>query len=227
MVYRPIRKSAANAAKRVPASRGRQPNRARRDAILRATSHLFERNGYYGTTMRAIAHEAGITPSLLQKYFPTKESLLQVFVETAMDHLDRFMIKLRHRIQTLKDPFELVRRVGEDYIEFVDEMRGFYLTWIMCPELTEPYRDALPAFISIGHAALADALAKRLSIPYDSALLRSRMLFASLFSYVIYYRRLGFPGYRLESPNKRLDRLAHVITSRRLDIASQVHLGHG
>jgi len=226
MGYRPIRKTATKAASRTPVKRGRRPNRSKREGILRAASRILEGRGYYGTTLREVAKEAGMTPSLLQKYFPTKKALLEGFVEDSMDRLDSAMNHLRHYIATVADPTELVRVVGERYVAFVSEMRGFYLTWIMCPELTEPYRDSLPAFVSIAHVALANALAERLGISHENALLRARMLFASLFAYVIYYRQLNFPGFRLETQGERLERLARVIASRR-DVALPAAAGHG
>ncbi|HTV91173.1 MAG TPA: helix-turn-helix domain-containing protein, partial [Verrucomicrobiae bacterium] len=60
----------------------------RRQAILEASSQLFEERGYYGTSLRMIARVANISPSLLQKYFPTKESVIAAFVERAIDELD-------------------------------------------------------------------------------------------------------------------------------------------
>ncbi|MBN2177419.1 MAG: TetR family transcriptional regulator [Demequinaceae bacterium] len=46
--------------------------------ILRAALTLFTESGYDRTSIRAIAHEAGVDPSLPRHYFPSKPSL---FVE--------------------------------------------------------------------------------------------------------------------------------------------------
>ncbi|MFF2773141.1 TetR/AcrR family transcriptional regulator, partial [Streptomyces bacillaris] len=59
-------------ANRGPYAKGRE----RRDAILGATVALFSTTGYRGTSFRAIADELGITATLIQHYFPTREELL-------------------------------------------------------------------------------------------------------------------------------------------------------
>lgn len=165
---------------------------------MEAASSLFEQRGYYGTSMRMIASQAHISPSLLQKYFPTKEATLNAFVEKAMDHLDEFVTVIREHALTTPDAKRLLYTVGSHYLSFVDRMRGFYLTWIMCPELIEPYRETLPEFISVGHKLIADAVAQRTGIPPDVALQRVRIMFAAIFAYVMYYSRLDFPGTRKE-----------------------------
>ncbi len=53
----------------------------RREAILRTTLEVFSQLGYRGTTVRAIARELGIGPSLLHHYFPTREELLTAVID--------------------------------------------------------------------------------------------------------------------------------------------------
>jgi len=183
----------------------------RRQAILEAASHLFEQRGYYGTSLRMIARAAKITPSLLQKYFPTKEAIIAAFVERAMDDLDAFMVAMRAQIVATNDSRLLLYSVGRLYIDFLNHMRGFYLTWIMCPELVEPYRETLPHFITAGHRSLADGLRKLTGISLEGAFLRVRILFGALFATVIYYDRLGFPGTRQEAEGQRLDRVVETV----------------
>ena len=48
---------------------------ARQDRILRAAVACFARQGYYGTTMKEIAAEAGIAKGAAYIYFPSKEAL--------------------------------------------------------------------------------------------------------------------------------------------------------
>lgn len=50
--------------------------RKRREAILAATLKVFSQSGYRGTSLRAIAREVGISSSLIQHYFATREELL-------------------------------------------------------------------------------------------------------------------------------------------------------
>jgi len=46
-----------------------------RAAILRAARDLFAANGYERTTIRAVAADAGIDPSMVMRYFGNKEQL--------------------------------------------------------------------------------------------------------------------------------------------------------
>ncbi|MFI0350402.1 TetR/AcrR family transcriptional regulator [Actinomadura sp. 9N407] len=49
---------------------------AKREEILRAALRVFERDGNAGTTMRAVAKEAGLSLAGLTHYFPSRDLLL-------------------------------------------------------------------------------------------------------------------------------------------------------
>lgn len=70
---------------RLPAA---QPRRLRnavatREAILRSALAAFSRHGYDGIGVREIAHTAGVTGVLVNRYFGSKEELFAAAVETA------------------------------------------------------------------------------------------------------------------------------------------------
>jgi AcrR family transcriptional regulator len=70
---------------RVPVA---QPKRLRnavatREAILRSALAAFSRHGYDGIGVREIAHTAGVTAVLVNRYFGSKEELFAAAVETA------------------------------------------------------------------------------------------------------------------------------------------------
>lgn len=76
-------------------SRGRRPgNPDTRAEIVQAAHRLFTATGYDGTSMRAIAREAGVDPALLRHYFADKSAL---FLQAA-------------RLSV--DPRKLVRRIA-------------------------------------------------------------------------------------------------------------------
>ncbi|MFO1201085.1 MAG: TetR/AcrR family transcriptional regulator [Tabrizicola sp.] len=64
----------------------RQQNRLNRERqILDAALTVFAAQGYSGTTMDAVAAEAGVTKPTLYSYFPSKESLFQAMMLAKRD----------------------------------------------------------------------------------------------------------------------------------------------
>ena len=63
---------------------GRRPGAtSTRVDILRAARKLFSENGYQGTTMRAIAHEAKVDAALIHHFYLSKEGVFAAAVEDA------------------------------------------------------------------------------------------------------------------------------------------------
>lgn len=71
-----------------------------RDAILTSAFGLFSKHGYAGTTLAAIAAEAGVTTSNIYRYYDSKlEILYAVFGPWFTGHLDRLDVRLK-RLRT-------------------------------------------------------------------------------------------------------------------------------
>jgi AcrR family transcriptional regulator len=68
----------------VAAGRRPGPNRTR-EAIADAARELFATRGYAGTTVRAVAQEAGVNPALVHHYFDTKEGLFLAALDFPFD----------------------------------------------------------------------------------------------------------------------------------------------
>lgn len=56
-----------------------------RAAILEAAAASFAEHGYAGTTMRAVAAEAGVDAALIHHYFGTKQELFRAVLELPVD----------------------------------------------------------------------------------------------------------------------------------------------
>jgi len=56
--------------------RGRPPSQARRQQLLDLAAAMFAREGYHGTSMRALAERAGLNQASLYYYFASKEEAL-------------------------------------------------------------------------------------------------------------------------------------------------------
>jgi AcrR family transcriptional regulator len=80
--------------------------RKRRQEILEATLDAFSQLGSRGASMSAIAASAGISPALLQYYFPSRDSLLMAVITQwdidndkrgiGMSHFERWLDVTRH-----------------------------------------------------------------------------------------------------------------------------------
>ncbi len=63
---------------------GRSKGLHRRAELLQVGLRLFSRQGYHATSIRKIAHAAGVTEGLIYHYFSSKEDLLKKIVENSM-----------------------------------------------------------------------------------------------------------------------------------------------
>ena len=57
----------------------------KREALLREAAQSFNRRGYHGTSLTAIAKKLGVTKAALYTYVPSKEELLYYCHDSAMD----------------------------------------------------------------------------------------------------------------------------------------------
>jgi AcrR family transcriptional regulator len=71
---------------RQPPRRGRRPGTPdTRASILAAARGLFASGGFAGTTIRAVAAEAGVDPALVHHYFGSKDELFVAALELPVD----------------------------------------------------------------------------------------------------------------------------------------------
>jgi AcrR family transcriptional regulator len=56
-------------------------SRAARDAILTAARRRFTEEGYERTTIRTVAADAGIDPSMVMRYYGSKDGLFSAAVD--------------------------------------------------------------------------------------------------------------------------------------------------
>src|SRR3954447_21466484 len=84
-----------------------------RRTILDAAMRLFRTNGYDGTTMRAIAAEAGVSVGNAYYYFGSKEHLVQAFYD-----------------QLQEEHAEAAARVLDGDRAFAARLEGVLLAWL-------------------------------------------------------------------------------------------------
>lgn len=91
-----------------------------RQLILDTAVRLFERQGYAATTMRAIATEAGLSPSNAYYWFGSKDELVQAFYERIQEqHRDRVA-------GVLADAGSLAERLHAVEHAFLDVVAGHH-----------------------------------------------------------------------------------------------------
>lgn len=99
--------------------------------IVDTALRLFRERGYEQTTMRAIAHEAGVSVGNAYYYFASKEHLVQAYYD---------LMQVEHRAAA-----EAVLAREKD---FAARLRGVNLAWL---DVAEPYHDFAGKFFK--HAA--------------------------------------------------------------------------
>ena len=107
------------------------------EAIFAAASKLFRARGLGGTSIRAIAEEAGVLPGSLTYRFPTKESLIVALTERAIDHA---VTELRASIAQSHDPIERLRLAMRTHLRVLlagdDAVYVLVFDWPRLPEET-------------------------------------------------------------------------------------------
>ncbi|MGA7847651.1 MAG: TetR/AcrR family transcriptional regulator [Terriglobales bacterium] len=96
-----------------------------RRKIERAAQRLFTRQGFHGTTVREIAHQAGVSMGKLYLYYPNKEDIFIGLVE----HMEQKMEALRQRelLPLMQSPEpESLKKLGMAVGRFVSENLDYW-----------------------------------------------------------------------------------------------------
>lgn len=107
-----------------------------RDAILNSAFALFSKHGYAGTTLAAIAGDAGVTTSNIYRYYGSKlEILYAVFGPWFTGHLDRLEVRLKR----LRSPRSRLRTILLALWRDIPEAdNGFYNNLMQALATTTP-----------------------------------------------------------------------------------------
>ncbi|MFL6023845.1 MAG: TetR family transcriptional regulator [Marmoricola sp.] len=98
------------------------PKQDTRQLILDTALRLFEERGYAATTMRAIATEAGVTPSNAYYWFGSKDELVQAFyLRIQTEHAERAAVVLARGGSLL----DRLRAVEHAFLDVIGDYHGF------------------------------------------------------------------------------------------------------
>ncbi|HKR01038.1 MAG TPA: TetR/AcrR family transcriptional regulator [Pyrinomonadaceae bacterium] len=92
----------------------RPPVADKREAILRAATRTFARNGYFNSKVADIARAAGVADGTVYLYFKSKEEILHSIFDRGMEDAIRVG---REQIAELPDPREKLRRIAHLHLE--------------------------------------------------------------------------------------------------------------
>jgi TetR/AcrR family fatty acid metabolism transcriptional regulator len=86
----------------------------KREAILRAATRIFARNGYFNSKVADIAREADVADGTVYLYFKSKEEILHSIFDQNMAEA---ITAGRVLIENLRDPGEKLRRIAMLHLE--------------------------------------------------------------------------------------------------------------
>ena len=92
----------------------RPPVGDKREAILRAATRVFARNGYFNSKVADIARAAGVADGTVYLYFKSKEEILHSIFDRSVDEA---IADARKRLKKLDDPREKLRRIALLHLE--------------------------------------------------------------------------------------------------------------
>lgn len=144
-----------------------------REAIGKAARRLFHHRGYTGTSVRAIAAEAGTDPALVIRHFGSKERLFleTVAVEGRFEHVTSGPIetlgeRLVHSLltemheQTVSTWRAMLRATDSDLVRtrLIDAMESMFIE-PLAPRLSGPDAELRARLVAANIAGLLDGIA--------------------------------------------------------------------
>lgn len=86
----------------------------KREAILRAATQVFARNGYFNAKVADVARVAGVADGTVYLYFKSKEEILHSIFDRSVEAA---IAEARAQIAPLTDPREKLRRIARLHLE--------------------------------------------------------------------------------------------------------------
>ncbi len=104
----------------------KRPAAERKRLILESAQTAFAANGYANTGTDEVARAAGIAPSAIYRYFPSKRDL---YLATLKDAGPRLAAIWRKTAERAGDPLETIWEIGLQYYDHVNTRSSFTRLW--------------------------------------------------------------------------------------------------
>lgn len=105
-------------ARSLPVPRPATPDK--REAILRAATKVFARNGYFNSKVAHIAREAGVADGTVYLYFKSKEEILHSIFDKSMEEV---IAEGRAQLAQIDDPSDKLRKIARLHLERLGDDR--------------------------------------------------------------------------------------------------------
>jgi len=92
----------------------RSPVADKREAILRAATRVFARNGYFNSKVADVARVAGVADGTVYLYFKSKEEILHSIFDR---NTSEAIVEGRRQLDEIADPREKLRRIAALHLE--------------------------------------------------------------------------------------------------------------
>lgn len=143
----------------------------KKEIILQAALKLFSSTGFEGTSVRAIAKEAGVNVAMINYYFKSKEGLFEKIVEWKAVYIKENFADITQNNQL--GPFEKIERMIDLLIERKFSDRKYH--YLLHRELSLENRESMKGKIAqillqnIEHAkaVLEEGIKKKIFKPVD------------------------------------------------------------
>ena len=97
-------------------------------AIIDIAEKLFAENGYDATSVRDIAHDAGINVAMISYYFGSKEKLMEALFERKSTNI---RIKVENLIQNENlSPLQKINVLIDDYCPIIVGVQIYKNVWL-------------------------------------------------------------------------------------------------
>jgi TetR/AcrR family transcriptional regulator, fatty acid metabolism regulator protein len=154
----------------------------KREAILRAATHVFARSGYFNSKVADIAREAGVADGTVYLYFKSKEEILRSVFER---HAGEAIAAGRREIEALSDPREKLRRIAALHLERLGSDRDLAVVFQVELRGTTKFMEEFSAaglaeYLSLIREVFEEGQAAGVFRPELNAKLVSKILFGAL-----------------------------------------------
>lgn len=138
------------------AGRGRPKDPAKRTAILEAAKELFLRDGYVGTSMDAVATEAGVSKLTVYSHFSDKANLFSAAVEAKSEEMmPSFALSDGHDIEAV------LYQVGCAFVKVINSPEAVGLHRLMAAQAGQD-TDMPQLFFEAGPQVMIDRMERLL-----------------------------------------------------------------